>query len=64
MSSKGKPIARFTEEEKVLFKEMVSVCNQLSQLITMAREQGLEEAFLFFQPFRSKVDQLLNRIKL
>jgi hypothetical protein len=64
MTFKGQLITRLTEEDKVLFREMVRISNALSQLITVAREQGLEEGLTFFRSFRDGVDNLLNRIKL
>ena len=64
MVMRGQVVARLSDEEKCLFKEMVHLSNMLSQVIAMARERGLEEGMLYFETFRERVDILLNRIKL
>jgi Mobilization protein NikA len=64
MVFQGRLIARLTEEEKVLFREMIGVSRDLSRLIKMAEEQGLSGMQILLEPYFESVDKLLNKIKL
>src|SRR5712664_4114699 len=43
MTFQGQLIARLTEEEKFLFRNMINVAQGLNQMILIAREKGMEE---------------------
>ena len=64
MVFKGRLIARLTEEEKALFREMIGISRDLSRLTKMAEEQGLSATQFFLARYCESVDKLLNKIKL
>ncbi len=64
MTFEGQLIPRLTDEEKVLFREMVNISQNLSELIKIAREQGLPQTLPMFEKYRNAVDALLEKIKL
>jgi hypothetical protein len=64
MIFQGQLITRLTEEDKALFREMVSISKELNQLVKLARQQGMAEVLALFERYRDAVDPLLNRIKI
>lgn len=64
MVFQGRLIARLTKEEKALFREMINVSQDLSQLIKIAQEQGMSGVLPALAIYRASVDKLLNKIKL
>jgi hypothetical protein len=64
MVFRGRLIARLTEEEKALFREMIGVSRDLNRLIRIAQEQGMTDAVSALARYRESVDKLLNKIKL
>jgi hypothetical protein len=64
MIFQGRLIARLTEEEKALFREMIGVSRDLTHLINIAREQGMTDVLPALTAYRESVDKLLNKIKL
>ena len=64
MIFQGRLIARLTEEEKALFREMIDVSRNLSGLIKIAKEHGVTDVLPALASYRESVDKLLNKIKL
>jgi mobilization protein NikA len=64
MTFEGKLIARLTDEERSLFREMVAISVGLSQIIAIAREKEMTDLLPFFERYRQTVDVLLNKIRL
>jgi hypothetical protein len=64
MIFRGRLIARLTEEEKTLFREMIGVSRDLNRLIRIAQEQGMSDVLPALAFYRDSVDKLLNKIKL
>ena len=64
MTFHGRLIARLTEEEKALFREMIGVSRDLTHLIKIAQEQGMTDVLPALASYRESVDKLLNKIKL
>ena len=64
MVFKGRLIARLTEEEKALFRDMICISRDLSRLTKMAEEQGMSETQPILARYCESVDKLLNKIKL
>ena len=64
MTFEGRLISRLTEEERALFREMVDISRDLSELIKIARDQGLPQILPMFEQYRNAVDSLLEKIKL
>ena len=60
MIFEGKVNACLNEEEKQLFREMVTMSNDLHQLWKMAHDQGVEQAMVDFEAARDMVDKILN----
>ena len=64
MIFEGQLVARLTEEEKALFREMIGVSRNLTNLIKTAQEQGMSDVLPALGFYRESVDKLLNKIKL
>jgi len=64
MVFQGRLIARLTDEEKALFREMIAVSRDLSRLTKMAEEQGMSGMQPLLTSYCESVDKLLNKIKL
>ena len=64
MVFQGRLIARLTDEEKALFREMIAVSRDLSRLTKMAEEQGMSGAQPLIASYCEAVDKLLNKVKL
>lgn len=60
MTLEGKVNACLSEEDRVLFRELVAMSNDLHQLWKMARDQGVELAMVYFEAGRDAVDKVLN----
>jgi hypothetical protein len=59
-----KVVARLNEEDKALFRELVTMSNDLHQLWKLASEEGIGHALSSFEAGRNVVDALLNKLKL
>ena len=64
MTLKGYVNSRLSEEEKVIFRELVIISNELHELVKMAREKGLPQTLLHFETCRSRLDGLFKKFKL
>jgi len=60
MTLAGKVNACLGEEDRVLFRELVAMSNDLHQLWKMARDRGVEQAMAHFEAGRDAVDKVLN----
>ena len=59
----GEVRTRWTEEERELFKGLVSISNDIHQLVELSRKEGVLSATLFFEQYRDKVDQIIKKIQ-
>lgn len=64
MTFQGRLIARLTDEERGLFREMVTISNGLNELIKIAREKEMSDLLPFFERYRQAADALLKKIRL
>jgi predicted RNA-binding protein with PIN domain len=62
MAIHGQVRARWTAEERELFKKMVGMSNDLSQLVRIAEREGADHAVLYLSQFRDGIDQALKRL--
>jgi len=53
---------RWTAEERDLFKKMVSISNDLHQIVTIARQEGATTAMLHFQKYRQQIDEVIQKL--
>ena len=60
----GRVYERIDEADRELFREIVSLSNEIHQLATMARKDGLPKALAAFEAGRNTIDELLNKIRL
>lgn len=59
----GKINARLNEEERHFFRELISMSNDINQLVSMARKEGLAKVMLHFEQYRKKIDELINKME-
>jgi mobilization protein NikA len=52
--------ARWTQEERQIFKGMIRICNDINELAVIAKNDGDMEAMLFFISYRDKMDKITN----
>jgi hypothetical protein len=60
MALYGQVKARWSEEERQLFKELIGMSNDLHQLVKIAQKEGIQSAVLHFSQFRDRIDQVLK----
>jgi hypothetical protein len=58
----GKVKARWTAEEREIFKRMVSISNDLHQLVAVARQEGASSVLLHFERYRQLIDDVIKRL--
>jgi len=56
----GEVRARFTEEELLGLRKMVSLSNSITDLVKIAEKEGSLVTMLYFKEHREKIDLLLN----
>lgn len=54
--------ARWTAEERDLFKKMVGISNDLHQLVIIGRQEGATSAVLHFQKYRQLIDEVIKQL--
>lgn len=53
--------ARFTQEERDIFKGLIGIANNINQLVVIAKKEEAPDAVLFFMKCRDKMDKIVNR---
>jgi hypothetical protein len=56
----GQVKARWSKEERELFKKMVGLANDMHQLVRIAEKQGAVDAALYFMKYRDLIDEVLK----
>ena len=59
----GKINARLNKEDRHFFRELISMSNDINQLVSMARKEGLAKVMLHFEQYRKKIDELINKME-
>jgi hypothetical protein len=57
----GQVKTRWTEEERDLFKKLVGICNDMSLVIRLCRQEGAVSAARYFEQHRDLMDLVLKR---
>ncbi len=63
MALHGEVIARMSEEERQFVREIVGMSNNINQMAKKAHQEGLLKALLFFESYRTQLNELLQRVK-
>ncbi|MBN9382686.1 MAG: hypothetical protein J0H74_18120 [Chitinophagaceae bacterium] len=58
----GQVKARWTSEERDIFKKMVGISNDLHQLVKVAGQEGSSSALLHFERYRQMIDEAIKRL--
>jgi hypothetical protein len=56
----GQVKPRWTAEERDWFKRMVALCNEVTDLVKIARTEGATIAMLHFIRYRELIDEIIN----
>ena len=64
MTLQGYVNSRLSEEEKIIFRELVVISNDLHQLAKMARENGLLQIMGDFDAWQDRIDELIKKFEL
>lgn len=62
MILRGRVLARLTDEDKALFRDLVGVSNDLQELVRLARGRG--ESVSLLEACRNRIDELLKKLKI
>jgi hypothetical protein len=54
-------IARFTDEEMRMFKELIGMSNDIHQLVKKAEKEGATATMLYFIQYGDLIDSIINR---
>ncbi len=57
----GKVKARWSGEEREMFKRLVGMSNDIHRLLQIAREKGVLEALHYFEGYRMLMDDIIKR---
>ena len=58
----GEVKARWTPEEREIFKKMVGISNDLHQLVIIGQQEGATSAVLHFQQYRQMIDDVIKQL--
>src|SRR5882762_7453656 len=58
----GEVRTRWTPEEREVFKKLVGISNDLQQLVTIARQEGVLATMLYFEKYRTLIDEVIKRL--
>lgn len=63
MALNGQVVAKMSEEDRQLVRELVGMSNNINQLTKKAHQEGLLKALLFFENYRDRFEELLQRMR-
>lgn len=63
MALNGEVIARLSDEERQFVREIIGMSTNINQMTRKAHQEGLLKAMLFFETYRTQLDELLQRLK-
>jgi len=58
----GTVVARWRKADRLLFKKLVGMSNDLNQLVQIARQEGALHSMLYFERYRGKIDAAIKRM--
>jgi hypothetical protein len=63
MALNGQVIAKLSEEERHIVRDLIGMSNNINQLAKRAHQEGLLKALLSFESYRDQLDALLQKMK-
>ena len=63
MSLNGNILARMNEEERKIFRQLVSMSNNINQLAKKAHQEGLVYTQIDFEKYCNELNSLLKQLK-
>lgn len=54
--------ARWTAEEREMFKKIVAISSDINELVILAKQEGILSAVVDFTKYRNLVDEIINRL--
>ncbi|HEY1872556.1 MAG TPA: hypothetical protein VGG71_15945 [Chitinophagaceae bacterium] len=60
---KAKIISRLSMEEKLQVQNLIGQSRNINQIAKACHTEGVLKALLYFENFRSKIDQILQKLK-
>lgn len=58
----GQVKARQNDDERQAVKQLIAMASNINQLAKVAHQQGLLTAMLFFEQYRKRFDEVINRL--
>lgn len=55
--------SRLSPEEKEIARQLIGMANNLNQVAKVCHTEGLLPALVYFENYRNRIDELLNRLK-
>ena len=59
----AKIISRLSMAEKLIIRDLIGQSNNINQIARACHREGVLRALLYFENFRSKIDQILQKLK-
>lgn len=59
----GKIISRLTTEERLFVRELIGQSRNINQVAKACHSEGVLKALLYFENFRTQIDQILQKLK-
>lgn len=63
LSIHGKVNARLSQEEQTWIRQLIGMANNLNQLAKACHQQGISQALISFEWYRTELDELFKKLK-
>ncbi|HWJ29680.1 MAG TPA: plasmid mobilization relaxosome protein MobC [Flavisolibacter sp.] len=63
MTVYGEIRTRLTQEERDFVRKLIGMANNLNQLAKACHQEGLLQTLVYFESYRSELDEILKRLK-
>ena len=61
MAIHGKVIARLSEEDRRIFRQLIQLAGEIHQLVVIAEKEGMLKATLQYEGLRTRIDNLIDQ---
>jgi len=61
MAIHGKVIARLSEEDRQIFRQLIQLAGEIHQLVVIAEKEGMLKATLQYEGLRTRIDNLIDQ---
>jgi hypothetical protein len=61
MAIHGKVIARLSEEDRKIVRQLIQMTNEIHELVVLADKEGMLRAILEFESVRNRIDNLIDQ---